>query len=141
MIAVTDSLSIPEEELTFTASLSSGPGGQHVNKVSSRITLWFDVVNSPSLSREQRDLVMQRLGNRIGKDGVLRVISQQTRSQAANREAAIARFVELLRAALKEEKARKKTRVSAPAKRRRLEEKKRRGYLKRARSKKVPTED
>ena len=141
MIAVTDSLSIPEEELTFTASLSSGPGGQNVNKVSTKVTLWFDVANSASLSPEQKELITSRLGSRMSKDGVLRVISQQTRSQAANREAAIERFVELLGAALKPEKARKKTRVSTAAKRRRLEEKKQRSFLKRDRSKKVPLED
>jgi ribosome-associated protein len=73
-----------------------GPGGQNVNKVSSRVTLWFAVVNSPSLSQEQRDLIMSRLATRIGKDGVLRVVSQQTRSQAANRELTMERFVELL---------------------------------------------
>jgi ribosome-associated protein len=70
--------------------------------VSSRITLWFDVVNSPSLSRDQKDLIMHRLGARIGKNGVLRVISQQTRSQAVNRELAIESFAELLRDALKQ---------------------------------------
>jgi ribosome-associated protein len=141
MIAVTDSLSIPEEELTFTASLSSGPGGQNVNKVSTKVTLWFDVANSASLSQEHKELIMSRLGSRMSKEGVLRVISQETRSQAANREAAVERFVELLRAALKLEKPRKKTRASAAAKRRRLEEKKQRGYLKRDRSKKVPLDD
>src|SRR5208337_733977 len=94
MIKITDHISIPEEELSFTASLSGGPGGQNVNKVSSRVTLWFDVVNSPALSPEQKELVMSRLGNRIGKNGVLRVISQQTRSQAENKELAIERFVE-----------------------------------------------
>ena len=73
MIEVTDQISIPEDELVFTASHSGGPGGQNVNKVSSRMTLWFDVVNSPSLSLEQKDLVMSRLKTRIGKDGVLRV--------------------------------------------------------------------
>jgi ribosome-associated protein len=70
--------------------------------VSSRITLWFDVVNSPSLSPDQKDLIMHRLGARIGKNGVLRVISQQTRSQAVNRELAIESFAELLRDALKQ---------------------------------------
>lgn len=141
MIAVTESLSIPEEELTFTASLSSGPGGQHVNKVSSRITLWFNVAGSPSLSEDQKALIAHRLANRIGKDGLLRVICQQSRSQAANRETAIERFVELLRAALKREKPRKKTRVSAAAKQRRLEDKKQRGFLKRERTRKVPLDD
>ena len=61
MIEITDQVSIPEEELRFTASHSSGPGGQNVNKVSSRVTLWFDVANSPTLSPEQKDLIMNRL--------------------------------------------------------------------------------
>jgi ribosome-associated protein len=92
--------------------------------VSSRIRLWFDVVNSPALSPEQKELIMSRLQNRIGKNGVLRVISQQTRSQPENRELAIERFVELLRDAAKQVPIRKKTRVSKGAKLRRLEEKK-----------------
>ena len=75
------------------------------------------------------------------EDGVLRVISQQTRSQAANRELAIERFAELLREALKQAPKRKKTRVSKGAKLRRLEEKKQRGLLKSRRSKRVPVED
>ncbi|MFZ2447074.1 MAG: alternative ribosome rescue aminoacyl-tRNA hydrolase ArfB [Syntrophobacteraceae bacterium] len=141
MIKIDDHISIPDEELTFTASHSSGPGGQNVNKVSSRMTLWFDVVNSPNLSPEQKDLVRRRLATRIGKDGVLRVISQQTRSQAANRELAVNRFIELLRDALKQVPIRKKTRVSKGAKLRRLEEKKQHGILKKKRSEKVSVED
>ena len=141
MIEVTDQISIPEDELVFTASHSGGPGGQNVNKVSSRMTLWFDVVNSPSLSLEQKDLVMSRLKTRIGKDGVLRVISQQTRSQVENKELAIKRFIELLRDALRQVPIRKKTRVSKGAKLRRLEEKKQQSILKKERSKKVPVED
>ncbi len=141
MIEVTNEISIPEDELRFTASLSSGPGGQNVNKVNTRVTLWFDVVNSPSLSPEQKELLTSRLGSRVSKDGVLRVISQQTRSQLANREAALERFVSLLRTALKQEKARRKTGVSKMAKKRRLEEKKQHSILKRERSKRVSLED
>ncbi len=140
MVKITEQLSIPDEELTFTASLSGGPGGQNVNKLSTKVTLWFDVVNSPSLSPEQKELIQSRLATRIGKDGVLRVISQKTRSQAANRELAIERFVELLRDAIREAPVRKRTRVSRAAKLRRLNEKKQRGILKHERSK-VPVED
>jgi ribosome-associated protein len=141
VIEITNQISISEEELSFTASLSGGPGGQNVNKVSSRVTLWFDVVNSPSLSPEQKELIQGRLATRIGKDGVLRVISQQTRSQIENKELAKERFVELLRDAVKQVPIRTKTRVSKGAKLRRLEEKKQRGSLKQERSKKVPVED
>ncbi len=109
--------------------------------MSSRVTLWFDVVNSPTLSPEQKELLMRRLATRIGKDGVLRVISQQTLSQLENRELAVDRFVELLRDAVKQVPVRKKTRVSKGAKLRRLEEKKQHSVLKHERSKKVPIED
>ncbi len=105
------------------------------------MTLWFDVVNSPSLSEEQKSLMMRRLAIRIGKDGVLRVISQQTRSQAANRKLAVQRFVELLRDAVKQTPIRKKTRASKGAKLRRLEEKKQHSIQKQERSKKVSVED
>ena len=141
MIEISNEISIPEEELRFTASLSGGPGGQNVNKVNTRVTLWFDVANSPSLSQEHKALITSRLGSRISKLGVLRVVSQQTRSQMANREAAVERFVELLRSAVKREKTRRKTGVSKMAKERRLEEKKQHGLLKRGRSQRVSPED
>jgi len=141
MIAITDHVSIAEDELRFTASRSSGPGGQNVNKVSTKITLWFDLANSPSLSSEGKELILSRLGSRIDKDGILHVVSQSTRSQLSNRELAVERFVELLQAALKKLPIRKKTRVSKGAKERRLEEKKQRAALKSGRSKRVPIED
>jgi ribosome-associated protein len=98
--------------------------------VSSRVTLWFDVINSAGLTAEQKELVLRRLRTRIGKDGVLRVISQQTRSQAENKELAVERFVELIQDALRKVPVRKKTRVSKGAKLRRLEEKRQRSVLK-----------
>lgn len=141
MVRINENISIPEEELVFTASRSSGPGGQHVNKVSTRITLWFDLANSPSLSQEDKERITEHLGSRVSKEGVLRVTSQGTRSQSANREATIERFTELLQDALKQIPIRKKTRVSKAAKLRRLEEKKQRGALKIERAKRVPIED
>lgn len=110
-------------------------------EVSSRVTLWFDVLNSPSLSQEQKDLILRRLAHRIGRDGVLRVISQQTRSQSENKGLAVERFVGLLRDALKTVQIRKKTRVSRGAKLRRMEEKKRHSRLKHVRAEKIPTLD
>jgi ribosome-associated protein len=107
--------------------------------VSSKVTLWFEVVNSPGLSDDEKELIVSRPGNRIGKNGVLRVVSQQTRSQEANRELAIERFVELLRDAIKQVPIRKRTRVSKGAKLRRLEEKKQRSIQKQERSKKSPS--
>ncbi len=103
--------------------------------------MWFDVVNSPSLSQEQKDLIIRRLATRVGKDGILRVVSQQTRSQITNKELAVGRFAELLRDAVRQVPMRKKTRVSSAAKERRLQEKRQRSILKGERSKRVPVED
>ena len=133
MIRITDQLSIAEDELRFTASRSSGPGGQHVNKASTRVTLRFDLVNSPSLTPDDKQLLLERLSTRISKQGVLRVVSQKTRSQAANRELALERFVEILQQALEHRPERKTVK--------RLADKKRRGYVKRERSWKISRED
>ncbi|MGD8372417.1 MAG: alternative ribosome rescue aminoacyl-tRNA hydrolase ArfB [Syntrophobacterales bacterium] len=137
MIRITDQLSIPQDELTFTASRSSGPGGQHVNKVSTRITLRFDVTNSPSLTPSQKRSILDKLPTRVSKEGILRVVSQQTRSQAANRETAIERFVELLQYALKKDSVRRKTAIPPSAKQKRIDDKKHRSRLKQERSRKV----
>ncbi len=134
MIEITKSLAIPESELSFAFSRSSGPGGQNVNKVSTRVTLSFDCRNSPSLSPEQKELLYSRLATRISRQGVLRVVSYRHRTQGANREAAVARFVELLQQALHRDKPRRPTKVSKAAKERRLETKKHRGLLKKRRS-------
>jgi ribosome-associated protein len=120
--------------------LERRPCRQNVNKVSTRITLWFGVANSPSLTDEDKEPIMSRLGSRISKDGALRVVSQSTRSQLSNRESAIERFVELLCAALTFVSVRREMRLSRTAKLRRLEKKKERGILKHGRSK-APIED
>jgi ribosome-associated protein len=133
MILVTERLAIPSEELSFTASRSSGPGGQNVNKLSTRVTLQFDVLSSSSLTEDQRQRIFAKLKSRISKDGVLRVSSQQSRSQATNRDRAVERFVELLRQALAHRRQRKRTAVPASARERRLEGKKRRARVKAAR--------
>jgi ribosome-associated protein len=135
MIKIKDEILIGKDELSFTFSRSSKPGGQNVNKISSRVTLLFDVANSPSLSVEQKNQIMAHLRTRINKEGVLRVVAQLHRSQAANREAAVERFVELLQETLKPIKSRKKTRISFAAKKRRLNGKRRRSRLKQERTK------
>lgn len=135
MIKINEKISIEEDELSFTFSRSSKPGGQNVNKISSRVTLLFDVVNSPDLSEQHKHQIMIRLKTRINKEGILRVVSQRHRHQAANREAAIERFVELLQEALKPVKTRKKTQISPVAQKRRLKEKKLRSKLKKERAK------
>jgi ribosome-associated protein len=105
------------------------------------VTLGFDLINSPSLTSEQKQLVLDRLATRISKKGILRVISQKTRSQAANKEVALERFIELLQQALKQEPKRRPTRISRTAKQKRIDEKKKRAKLKRGRSWKVTPDD
>ncbi|RJP94617.1 MAG: aminoacyl-tRNA hydrolase [Desulfobacteraceae bacterium] len=139
MIQITDTLLIDEDELTFTASRSAGPGGQNVNKVNTRITLWFNVIASPSLSSEQKVRILSGLSTRISKDGVLRVVAQSSRSQLTNRETAIERFVILLQDVLTDQPPRKKTKVSRQAKARRIDEKKQHGIKKKQRGRVLPT--
>ena len=141
MIEVTKRVAIPESELTFTASRSGGPGGQHVNKVSSRVTLLFNVKASPSLSEVQKRRVCSRLATRISQDGVLRVASQKHRSQLANRNAAIERLVALLRDALTPTPVRKPTAITAAAKERRREEKGRRSRVKQQRTQRISQDE
>jgi ribosome-associated protein len=132
-VEIGEGLEIPEAELSFTTGPSSGPGGQNVNKVETRVTLAFDVAGSRSLSEEQRQRIAERLSTRLTKAGVLRVTSQRHRSQAANRKAAVERFAELLTDALAEDPERRPTRVPPATRRRRLEGKRRRARVKRER--------
>jgi ribosome-associated protein len=134
VIYVTDELSIPESDLEFVASRSGGPGGQNVNKVSSRITLRFDLEKTTALNPEQRDRIRAKLSSRISKEGVLQVSSQRTRSQDLNREDTVARFAELLRDALREEKKRVKTKATRASREERLQKKRLRTRVKQARS-------
>jgi len=135
VIRINDDLSIPENEISFVASRSGGPGGQNVNKVSSRVTLSFDVGRSTALSEAQKAGVLRSLGKRVNKEGILQIISQRTRSQDMNRTDALERFGDLLRRALTPKRLRVKTRVPAAAKQNRLDQKKKRTAIKQARSK------
>jgi len=136
MIEITKDIFIDENELVFKASRSGGPGGQNVNKVNTRVTLFFDVGSCDGLSDIHKQRILARLSTRADKKGVIRVVSQKFRTQNANRRASIERLGELLREALKTKPARKKTKVPERARLRRLEEKKRRSMLKRQRAEK-----
>ena len=134
MIIIGRGMAIPESDLTFRASRSGGPGGQHVNKTSTRVTLPFDLEASPHLTPGQKERARVRLASRLSAEGVLRVTAQRHRSQAANRRLAVERFAFLLGEALAERPERFLTAVTPGAKKRRLEDKKERGELKRLRS-------
>ena len=134
MVFITDGIEIPDAELAFTTSRSSGPGGQNVNKVNTRVTLLFDLDGSPTLSEQQRDRLRERLAGRINKDGVLRVVAQRHRTQLANREQTVRTFVSLFQSALVEEEIRIPVSVPPSVNRRRLDEKRQHGRLKRERS-------
>ncbi len=141
MIEIKKGVEISEDLFVFKFSRSSGPGGQNVNKVSTRVTLLLDIANCPGFSEVQKKRIRTCLKTRISKDDVLRVISQRHRTQAANKEAAVARLVELLASALETRPHRRKTKTPAYAVRRRLEEKKRKSQLKQQRAKKYSPDD
>ena len=140
-IDITRTLRIEECEVSYAFSRSSKPGGQNVNKVSTRVTLLFDVEGSAGLNERQRERVRETLASRIGKDGILRVVSQRHRTQKANREAALERFVALLVGALKPRRRRKPTAVPIGVREDRLRAKRCRSRLKQGRSKPSPDED
>lgn len=126
---------IDPETLSFSFSRSGGPGGQNVNKVSTRATLQFDLKQCQDLTDEEKTTVRNRLTNRISQDGILQIVSSRHRTQSANREAATARLFELLEDALRPRTPRRRTRVPSSARLRRLREKKQVGERKRFRSK------
>lgn len=112
------------KELKFSASRSGGPGGQNVNKVSSKIELRFNVSESTIITAEEKDIIISKLATRINNDGELVIVSQSERSQLANKEKAIEKFYSLLSKALKPVKKRKPTKPSKASKEKRLDTKK-----------------
>jgi ribosome-associated protein len=132
-LAVTRRLVIPAGELRERFSRSSGPGGQGVNTTDSRVELSFDIARSPAVPDDLRPRLLARLASRL-TDGVLTIAASEHRAQLANREAARARLVAMLReAAAPPPPARRPTKPTRGAKQRRLAEKKRRGDVKRGR--------
>jgi len=125
---------IAEEFLSFRFSRSSGPGGQNVNKLNTRVTLLFDVTNCPALSDMQKKRVLGKLATRANKKGLIRVISQRHRTQKANRNAAVEKLINLLTSALAKRPTRHKTKIPKYAKSKRLEDKKHRSLLKKQRT-------
>ena len=133
ILRIDHELSIPQDELHFRFSRSSGPGGQHAQKSSTRVELLFDVANSPSLNDAQRTQVQKRLASYLDSSGVLHLTSQSERSQLRNREEVVDRFLSLMREALRRPKRRRPTRPTTASRERRLRRKRRRSEVKRMR--------
>jgi len=135
ILDISDTIRIPMSEIRMTAVRSQGAGGQNVNKVATAIHLRFDVQNSPAVPDRMKLRLQALSDHRISNDGVIIIKSQAHRTQDRNRQAALSRLTELLRGALREPKRRIKTKPSKKAKQKRLEQKSRRGALKRTRQK------
>lgn len=132
-LSITPELAIPLSELRFRFSRSGGPGGQHVNRTETRVELLFDVAQSPSLTEEQRQHLLSRLGSQVDSEGVLHIVSSLTRSQYDNRADTITRFQALLRHALHRPRRRIATRPGRAAAERRLQAKRQRSQHKQTR--------
>lgn len=131
---------IPDNELEITASRAGGPGGQHVNKTSSRITIRWNVKNTHALSDEQKQRVLEKVQTQLTTEGDLVIHSSTARSQQQNKDIALKKLALIITKALHIPKKRMKTRVSATAKERRLQAKTHHGLIKKMRSKKFYTD-
>ncbi len=133
LIEINERLRIPAHEVELSYARSGGPGGQHVNKTSSKVLLRWGLRASPSLSDEDRARLEEKLAPRLTEEGELLVTSERHREQSRNVDDAIERFAALLREALVRQRKRRKTKPTRASQRRRIEGKRRRGDTKRGR--------
>ena len=136
-LVVSETLAIPRSELVTKASRSSGAGGQHVNKTSSRIEISWNIAKSGALSDEQRQMLTDRLASRLSAEGAIRVVASEMRSQRQNRDRAEARLADLVSRALVVRKKRKLTRRPRGADEARLASKKLHSRKKRERKRDI----
>lgn len=133
MITVTGSIQIDERDIQFEFIRASGPGGQNVNKVASSVQLRYDLMNSSTLEPEVKQRLAKLAKNRITGNGVLIIEAKRYRTQEQNRQDAINRLVTLVQKAAEKPKKRIKTRPTVTSNAVRVDEKKRRGEVKRIR--------
>jgi ribosome-associated protein len=133
VLTVDESLSIPRSELDVRVSRSSGAGGQHVNKTSSRVEIFWNIATSRALTEDQRSRLQSKLASRLTGEGSIRIVASDMRSQIRNRDLAEERLAETVRRALVVPRKRKPTRPTRAAKEARLESKKRQSDKKRNR--------
>jgi len=135
-VVVKNGIVIPAHEIEITASRAGGPGGQHVNKTDTRITVRWNVKTTKALNEIQKERVLKNLEAKLTTEGDLIIHSSASRSQAQNKKEALARLAKEIKKALHVPKKRMKTRVPKAVKEARLREKAHRAKLKKARSKK-----
>jgi ribosome-associated protein len=133
-------IQIPDNELVFKVSRSSGPGGQNVNKLNTKVALIFDVENSSTLSGQQKHTIIKKIAHRLTKDKKLIITSQTFRTQKANRNAVIERLAEVIQKALQKPKRRRPTKPTGISVEKRLKSKKIKSLLKQQRRKVSPAE-
>jgi ribosome-associated protein len=128
-------LSLIGPELEFTTSRSSGPGGQNVNKVNSKVTIKWDVAASYAITQDEKDTLLQKLANKLTTGNVLIVTSQDKRSQLENKEAAVAKLERIIAKAFEQKKKRKATKPTKSSVNNRIEGKKQKSEKKQWRQK------
>ncbi len=133
MLRITRRISLDEDEIEERFIRASGPGGQNVNKTATAVQLRFSIVDSPSLPEAVRERLVRVAGRRVDKNGVLTIEAKRYRDQARNREDAVERLVKLIRKAAEKPAPRRPTRPTAASRQRRLDDKRRRGDLKKSR--------